>query len=132
MAAIDTNVLVRYLVEDDALQSAAARTLVEAAVRDRHPLFVPVTVMLELQWVLKSRLGCDKGTALEVLTGLLSADELVFESEQAIEVALEFYHRESADCLHVALAARAGECPLWTFDRKASRVPGAGLIEVQR
>lgn len=131
MAALDTNILVRYLVEDDARQLAAARKLIRAAVRANETLFVPVTVMLELEWVLRSSFGFAKPDVVIALSRLLSAAELTFESESAIEVALALYQRSAADfsdCIHVGLAHSAGQTPLWTFDRSAAKVDGARLL----
>lgn len=131
MAALDTNVLVRLLVEDDARQSAAARKLVQEAVGAGETLFVPVTVTLEFEWVLRSGFGFRKPDVVSALSWLLSSVEMSFESEGAIEVALVLYSRspaDFADCLHVALAARAGERPLRTFDKAASKVEGAQLL----
>ena len=128
MPALDTNVLVRYLIQDDASQLAAARRLIRKCVDERQTLFVPVTVALELEWVLRASFGYPKDTVILVLSSLLSAAELSFESEQALEVALDLYRKNGADfadCLHVALAAQAGEQPLWTFDKRASKLPGA-------
>lgn len=54
-----------------------------------------------------------------------------FESERALEVALQLYREGSADfadCLHVALAAQAGELPPWPFDKRAAKVHGAQAI----
>jgi predicted nucleic-acid-binding protein len=61
---------------------------------------------------------------------LFSAAELWFESERALEVALQLYRKSAgdfADCLHIALVGEAGERPLWTFDKGASSVDGAQL-----
>jgi len=131
MAALDTNVLVRYLVEDEAAQSAAARRLIRSAVRTNEALFVPVTVMLELEWVLRSSFGFTKPDVVLALSQLLSSVELSFGSEAALEVALALYQRSAADfsdCVHVALAHSADQCPLWTFDKVASKVDGAKLL----
>lgn len=131
MAALDTNVLARFLVRDDAAQLAAATQLLSTAVNAGETLFVPITVALELEWVLRSRFEFDKATVLQTLSQLLSSFELRFESEGALEVALAQYRRGTADfsdCLHVALAHGAGEQPLWTFDRAASKVDGARLL----
>lgn len=131
MPALDTNVLVRYLVADDAAQFAAARRLIDRCVRDALTLFIPVTVMLELEWVLRSVFGHDKATVTGTLASLLSTTELTFESEHALEVALQLFRGGSADfadCLHVALAVQAGEQPLWTFDKGAAKVSGARLL----
>ena len=131
MPALDTNVLVRYIVQDDSGQLVAAQRLIEACVSEQKTLFVPVTVTLELEWVLRSSFGYAKAETIRVLSELFSAADLTFESEQALEVALELYRNTSADfadCLHIALAAQAGEQPLWSFDRAAAKVEGASLL----
>jgi predicted nucleic-acid-binding protein len=131
MPALDTNVLVRYVVQDDSGQLAAAKRLIDRCVGEGQSLFVPVTVTLELEWVLRASFGCVKDDVLQVLSNLFSAAELAFESERALEVALQLYREgtaDFADCLHVALAAEAGEQPLWTFDKSAAKVIGAQLL----
>lgn len=131
MAALDTNVLVRFIVQDDPAQSAQARKLIERAVAEGEPVFVPVTVALELEWVLRASFGFGKETVLLTLSNLLSAHELMFESELALGVALLEYGRgraDFADCLHAALASLAQAEPLWTFDKAASKVAGARLL----
>lgn len=128
MPALDTNVLVRYVVRDDSGQLAAARRLIERCVAEGRSLFVPVTVTLELEWVLRASFGYGKEDVLQVLSNLFSAAELTFDSERALEVALQLYRdttADFADCLHVALATEAGEPPLWTFDKRAAKIPGA-------
>jgi predicted nucleic-acid-binding protein len=131
MPALDTNALVRCVVADDAPQRAGVRRLIEQCIAQGRTLFVPVTVTLELEWVLRSSYGFPKPDVMEALSSLFSALELSFESERALEVALQSYREGSADfpdCVHIALAAQAGEVPLRTFDRRAARVNGARLI----
>ena len=131
MPALDTNILVRYIVEDDAAQLAAAKHLISRSVADGSTLFVPVTVVLELEWVLRSRFEFGKVDVLMTLSSLFSATELSFESERALEVALQLFRQGSADfadCLHVALATQAGEQPLWTFDKRAAKINGAQIL----
>ena len=131
MPALDTNVLVRYVVEDDSAQLAAARRLIGRCVRQGHTLNVPVTVVLELEWVLRKSFDFTKNDVLQTLSGLFSAAELAFEQEQALEVALQLFRTSSAgfaDCLHIALATQAGQQPLWTFDKGAAKVSGAQLL----
>ena len=131
MASLDTNVLVRYLVQDDEQQFALAKRLVQAALRANETLYVPITVTLELEWVLRSNFGFDKDQVITVISSLLAAVELTFESEAAAEVALALHQRNKADfadCVHVALAHAAGESPLWTFDRAASKLDGAKML----
>ena len=90
-----------------------------------------MTVSLELEWVLRSSFGFGKSIIVATLSKLLASSELSFESEGALEVALVLYGQGTADysdCLHVALASAAGEKPLWTFDKAASKVDGARLL----
>ncbi|MFM7848999.1 MAG: PIN domain-containing protein [Rubrivivax sp.] len=134
MPALDTNVLVRYIVQDDSGQLAVAKRLIDRCIAEGQSLYVPVTVALELEWVLRASFGYVKDDVLLVLSNLFSASELSFESERALEVALQLYREGSADfadCLHIALATQAGEQPLWTFDKGAARVAGAQLIRAR-
>ncbi len=131
MPALDTNVLVRFVVQDDSAQMAAARRLIEGYAAAGVTMFVPVTVTLELEWVLRSSYELSKDDVMQVLASLYSAADLSFESEHALEVALQLYRDGSADfadCLHVALAAQAGASPLWTFDKRAAKVHGAQAV----
>lgn len=134
MPALDTNVLVRYVVQDDSGQLAAAKRLIHRCVGEGRSLFVPVTVTLELEWVLRASFGYVKDDVLQVLSNLFSAAELAFESERALEVALHLYREgtaDFADCLHIALSTEAGEQPLWTFDKNAAEVIGAQLLRTR-
>jgi predicted nucleic-acid-binding protein len=134
MPALDTNVLVRYVVEDNGGQLAAAKRLIGRCVAEGQSLFVPVTVTLELEWVLRTSFGYVKDDVLQALSNLFSAAELTFESERALEVALQLYREgpaDFADCLHIALATEAGEQPLWTFDKGAAKVIGAQLLRTR-
>lgn len=131
MPALDTNILVRYIVGDDSAQLAAAQRLIRRCVIEEVTLFVPITVTLELEWVLRSNFEFTKEETIGVLSDLFSAAELSFESERPLEVALDLYRSKAADfadCVHIALAAQAGEDPLWTFDRAAARIPGAQIL----
>lgn len=131
MATLDTNVLVRFLVQDDTAQGKAAQTLIGRSLARGDDLFVPVTVVLELEWVLRSAFGFDKQAATAALFKLLGSFELDFESESAVEFALAAYERgtaDFADCLHTALARQANCAPMWTFDKRAARLDGARLL----
>lgn len=132
MASLDTNVLVRLLVRDDAAQWAIARQLMVDCLDSGETLHVPITVMIELEWVLRSAYRLDKSNVIDLLSELMSARELDFAFEHALEIALALYRDGSADyadCLHAALAFESGQAPLWTFDRHAARVPGAQLLK---
>ncbi len=131
MPSIDTNVLVRFLAGDDAKQAAQAKALMQRAERTGESLFVPLTVVLELEWVLRSRYEYPKERVLNTLSSLLETRELLFQEEAALEQALYYYRRSQVDfaeCLHLGCAASAGQLPLMTFDRLAARVKGAKLV----
>jgi predicted nucleic-acid-binding protein len=131
VAALDTNILVRYLVQDDEAQFAAAKNLIQSALRTNERLYIPTTVILELEWVLRSNYRLEKDQVTVLLTNLLAAVELSFESEFVLEVALTLFKKTSADfadCVHIASAFCAGEKPFWTFDQKASKIEGARLL----
>lgn len=134
MAALGTNVLVRYLIQDDVRQGFQARQLVTTALMRGESLFIPITVLLELEWVLRSNFEFPKDQIILAISGLLAAKELVVESEGSAEIALELFRQNKADfadCIHIALAHTAGQNPLWTFDKAASKVDGARLIKIK-
>ncbi|HYF59844.1 MAG TPA: type II toxin-antitoxin system VapC family toxin [Burkholderiaceae bacterium] len=129
MPALDTNVLVRWLVRDDETQFEAVRGVLAEARRRARPLWVPVTVLLELEWVLRSRYRVARDGIIEAFDLLLESRELGFDDEPAVERALWRFRRspdvDFADCLHVELAARGGHAPLLTFDARAAAMAGA-------
>ena len=125
MPAVDTNVLVRLLVADDPGQLKQVERLIDEATRTGTTLFVPISVALELEWVLRTRYEIPKREIIETYVALLERKELDFQSEAALEHAI-YYCRDTnadfADCIHVALAEVAGETPLFSFDRRAGRL----------
>jgi predicted nucleic-acid-binding protein len=132
MPGLDTNVLVRWLVEDDDDQMARVQRLFESARATQATLFVPSTVMLELEWVLRSRYRFDKAAVLQAFNALLETQELEFHTEAALERALHLYRQgpaEFADCLHAGLCGAADRIPLLTFDEKASRLPDIQMLK---
>ncbi len=132
MAGLDTNVLVRWLLDDDARQSAAVNALLVDAKNQDETLFVPTTVTLELEWVLRARYEFDKLTVVKAFVALLETQELDFENEPLLEQALAFYKQgtaDFADCLHAGACAAARRSPLLTFDRGAAKLEGAALLK---
>jgi len=130
MPALDTNVLVRYLIADDKKQFEAAKQFIEEAITN-EALFIPISVSVELEWVLRSLYEVKKAMIITTFNRLLEAREIEFQEESAIEIALSLYtdnNADFADCLHIASAQTQGRVPLVTFDRKASRVEGAKLL----
>ena len=131
MAALDTNVLVRLIVEDDPAQTTSAKRLLAKCTRENETLFIPITVSLELEWVLRSSFGFRKTEVIQALSLILTAVELSFESESSLETALLNYEHGTAnysDYLHLALAERVSAQPMWTFDKAAAKAAGAKLL----
>jgi predicted nucleic-acid-binding protein len=132
MPGLDTNILVRWLVDDDSAHSARVQRLFESALASRTPLFVSSTVMLELEWVLRSRYRFDKAAVLRTFNALLDTQELEFQTEAALERALHLYRQgtaEFADCFHAGQCVAADRAPLLSFDQKAARLPDVRLLE---
>ena len=131
MTGIDTNILVRYLTQDDQVQSAPAAEIIEAKLSDDDPGFISVVVMAETVWVLERSYGFNGVEIASAVERILSADALVVESEQEVFTAMTVLKQGDgsfADALIGALAVKVG-CELTlTFDRKASRLPGFALV----
>ncbi|MGH8132162.1 MAG: PIN domain-containing protein [Steroidobacteraceae bacterium] len=127
MLGIDTNVLVRLLVADDPPQTRRARKLIERAVADQEPVLISLLVVMETEWVLRSRYGFDRAGVHAALRRTLQAREFVFDDEPALEEAL-FNWEDSAcgfaDCLIAAHQRRLGCRATATFDARAARLPG--------
>jgi predicted nucleic-acid-binding protein len=132
MLGIDTNVLVRLLISDDAEQTRRARKLIDQCVARDEPVLVSLLVLLETEWVLRSRYELDRGATLRLFRAALEARELSFEDEPAVEAAL-FHWQDSAcgfsDCLIAAHNRQLGCRAIATFDIKAARLPATLSLE---
>jgi predicted nucleic-acid-binding protein len=131
MIGLDTNILVRYLAQDDPVQSPKATELIERQLTEENPGFVSVVAMVETVWVLDRAYGLADHAIAAAIERALRADVLIVESEQevfAAMIALKEGHGSFADALIGAVGARAGCSHTMTFDRKASRLPGFKLL----
>lgn len=131
MIAIDTNVLVRFLMQDDAAQAKAASTFM-AGLNVSNPGFICREVMVELVWVLERAYGCSRSEVASALEGLLFASELEIELADDVGTVV-FQYRDGgfgfADLMIVAAMRRADAIPLVTFDRKAAQIHGVELLK---
>ena len=118
MIALDTNILVRLLVNDDLAQAAIARDLI------KHPdgIFIGKTVLLELEWVLRQVYQVDKKTLTASLRRLLGLPNATIEGVAQIAQAMQDFSRgmDFADALH--LASTHGEMLTYTFDKKFAKL----------
>ena len=125
MRAIDTNVLVRALVRDDAAQSARAEALL-----GEHPIFIPVTVILELEWVLRSRYGFAPKVLAQALERIAALGNVVVGERAAVLAAAAGVAQgwDFADALHHALSEGCDDFVTLDADlvRRASR--GAKVV----
>lgn len=132
MIALDTNVLVRYLVQDDAAQAQVANEVIES-LSDHDQGFISREVLIELVWVLERAYRFSRGEIAEALDALLASTELHLEVMDDIGLAIERYRLDGfgfADLMIAAAAKREGATELVTFDRKAAQLPGVRLLSV--
>ena len=111
MLGVDTNVLIRYLVRDDPVQFEKARRLINREVNAGEPVLVCLVVLIETEWVLRSRYGLSKADIVQAFSVLLDAAEVSFEDEPSVEEALYTWKdsaTEFADCLINARNRRLG------------------------
>jgi predicted nucleic-acid-binding protein len=130
VTGLDTNVLVRYVMQDDPRQSLRASRLIESFSAEQ-PGFVPVVVLVELVWVLSGSYGLDRSQVATVLSTLLRSKELVVDRAEAVTQALKRFSAggaDFADALIERLAAAAGCSVTMTFDVGAAKSAGMALV----
>jgi predicted nucleic-acid-binding protein len=127
MLGVDTNVLVRYLVRDDRIQYEKARRLIEREVTTGQPVLVSLLVLLETEWVLRSRYELAKKDIITAFSALLDTADLAFEDEPSVEIAVYSWKDSAAnfaDCLIDARNRRLGCRATATFDGTALKLAG--------
>jgi predicted nucleic-acid-binding protein len=130
MIGLDTNVLVRYLAQDDPVQSARATAVIERQLTEQDPGFVSIVAMVETVWVLDRAYGLTSDQIAAAVERMLQIDVLVVEHEQEVftaMVALKRGRGSFADAIIAALGTKAGCFRTLTFDRKALRLAGFEL-----
>ena len=131
MLGVDTNVLVRYLTRDDQPQHEKARRMIDREVAKGEPVWVGLLVLLETEWVLRSRYEMAKADIVTAFSALLDTAELTFEDEPSVETAVYSWKDSAADfadCLIEARNRRLGCRATATFDVRALKL--AGFISV--
>jgi predicted nucleic-acid-binding protein len=131
MLGVDTNVLVRYLTRDDQPQYEKALRLIDREVARGEPVLVSLLVLLETEWVLRSRYEVAKAEIIKAFSALLETADLTFEDEPSIETAVYSWKDSAADfadCLIESRNRRLGCRATATFDGRALKL--AGFISV--
>ena len=131
MIALDTNILVQYLTQEDFHQAELARELLESLTADQ-PGFICREVAIETVWVLERVYRFTRYQIFEALEELTGSAEIVIESHDDVMESAAIYRQGGvgfADLMIVAAARRADALPVYTFDRRLSRMDGARQLD---
>jgi predicted nucleic-acid-binding protein len=132
MIAFDTNLLVRFLFDDDKAQADLAEALMR-----HNSVFISRTVLLETEWVLRSRYGQERRVLADLFERLLEVENVEMEDRDLVASAVQWFHlgTDFADALHLAVC---GTAVMHTFDKafcKEARATGAApnirILEVE-
>jgi predicted nucleic-acid-binding protein len=130
MIGLDTNVLVRYIVQDDLAQAGKATALIES-LTDENPGFISMTALVELVWVIQGCYAAAKDETVAILDKLLRLRTLRLENMEVVSKAVRVYAASSADfadCLIESSGSHAQCSHTATFDGNASKTAGMQLI----
>ena len=130
MIALDTNVLVRFLAQDDDAQFQVAAGLIEGCTRDA-PGYVCREVMIELVWVLERAYKYSREEIAEALLSIVTASQLSVENAQDIASVVNLYRDEGYDFADLMIrqsAQRSENRILKTFDQKLAKLDGVELL----
>lgn len=125
MIGLDSNLLIRYLTQDDPTQSRKAALAIEQAIDAGEALYLNHILLCEIGWVLSRAYGYPSDRLADAIESLLSAAQFEFESKDLLWQALAFSRSSGvdfADCLIAAKNAAAGCSRTLTFDKRASRL----------
>lgn len=131
MIGLDTNIVVRFLVDDDPAQCAAARALF-ARLTETEPGFVARETAVEIHWVLSRACGLPRAEVCDALEGLALSAEIAMEAADDVLAAIAAARAGAGDFADLMIATagrRAGCAETVTFDRRAARAEGMRLLE---
>ncbi len=132
MIAVDTNILIRFLVRDDERQAEIARRHIKQAEARRERLKIPLLVVLEAIWVLESAYDKARPEILEAIRDMRQMPVFEFEDDQVVEGLLDDGPGSKADLsdILIAHAAIAAGCDaVITFDKAAAKHPIFSLLK---
>ncbi len=130
MIGLDTNILVRYLAQDDPVQSPQATEIMERRLTENQPGFVSIVTMTETVWVLDKVYGMSNQEIAHAVERMLQSDTLLIQNEQEVftaAMAIRTGAGSFSDAFIAALGTWAGCSSTLTFDRKAARLKGFEL-----
>ncbi len=132
MIGIDTNVIVRYLTQDDKVQSDKATKLLDKYAGKNNAIFIDNIVICELIWVLERGYKYSKSKIIEVLNEILLTLEFNFEDQKILWLSVEEYSKSNADFSDILIGKlnNSKSCvSTYTFDVKSSTLPTFTLVE---
>lgn len=124
MIGLDTNIVVRYLAQDDPAQSRKATAFVEQECTDESPGFIGVVVLVEVVWVAESCYATSRADVAQIVRRLLGTRRFVVENAEVVWQALRAFEQgksDFADCVIERCAAAAGCSRTVTFDKTAAK-----------
>ena len=127
MIGLDTNVVVRYLAQDDERQAAATNRLIEGSLSAESRGFISNVSLAEIVWVMTANYRASRTAVADIVEGLLTAPQLMLEKADVVWRALRAYRDSRADfsdAVIVELGREAGCSKTVTFDRDAAAHPG--------
>lgn len=125
MIGLDTNLLIRYLTQDDPRQSAIANRVIESELSEKQLGFIAHIVLVEIIWVLESCYGQKKEALVSVIESLLTTKQIIVERAEVAHLALKKYRTGSADfsdALILAVCEASGCERTVTFDKRAAAI----------
>lgn len=128
MIAVDTNILVRYFAEDDAVQARQSRHLLEHELTVATPGFVTLVSLVELLWVLNDTFKAGRAVQAEIVSQLLAAPNMVIERDDLVSEALTLQGGDISDHVIHLVGVAHGCSKTITFDKKFARVEGVELL----
>lgn len=131
MIGLDTNVLVRYIAQDDAAQSAVATRVIEKSCTTEAPGYISLLVLTELVWVCEACYQATRAEVSAIIRKVLGTKQLQVQNAALAWQALSLFENSKADysdCLIEQLSTNAGCSKTLTFDKQAAKI-GMSLIE---
>jgi predicted nucleic-acid-binding protein len=129
MLAIDTNVLVRLVVNDDPAQAQVAQE------RTANGAWVSHLVLAETVWVLTGNFGLSRAAVADAIETLITHPNVALEDVAVVRNALKHFMQSKkidfADCLILEIARKAGHTPLGTFDRDFAKLDGVERLDAK-
>lgn len=131
MIGLDTNVVIRYLVQDDKKQSAVASRFIEKSLTTDAPGYINHIILCEIVWVLQRCYSVNKQQVREIIEGLLTTKQFIVEDVEVAWKALRSFDANNADFCDALIGqenTHSGCEHTVTFDKKAASLPGFDLL----